>query len=177
MNKPQFYDYLRKVKENKNHLRDFCKDDQIASGKVFSEDMLIRSHDEIVKNILPFVKAVHPALPETVSDMTSFRRYGVGFNNSSLTEEEARDNFFKEQIIEEQYRQQNKFKPSAAKKPELVAFQARSCYHKDDLKPKQSVCDEINDSDLDLLLDEMQDVMNEEDISDFSDDERPPRKR
>jgi hypothetical protein len=68
--------------------------------------MLIRSHNEIVKNILPFIKPVFPsAMPECVSDLTTFRRYGNGFNNSSLTEEEARDNFFKEQVIEEQYRQ------------------------------------------------------------------------
>jgi hypothetical protein len=99
MAKPQYYDYVRKVKENKGALRDFAKENQIATGKFISEDLLIRSNKEIMKNILPFLKIIIPSLSEhpAISEFSSYRRYGGGNLNTNLTEDEARDNFFREQ--------------------------------------------------------------------------------
>ena len=47
MVKPQYYDYIRKNKENKVALKDYSKDNQILSGVFMSEDLLIRSYKEI----------------------------------------------------------------------------------------------------------------------------------
>lgn len=60
MGKPQYYDLVRKQKENKTMLRDFAKENQILSGHFISEDLLIRSNKEIVKSILPFLKYLLP---------------------------------------------------------------------------------------------------------------------
>ncbi len=58
MAKPQYYEYVRKVKENRVTIREYAKDMQIQSGRFLSEDLLIRSNKEILKNILPFLKII-----------------------------------------------------------------------------------------------------------------------
>jgi hypothetical protein len=60
MAKPQYYEFIRKMKENKLLLREFAKDNQIINGRFVSEDLLIRSNKEIQKNILPFIKTLMP---------------------------------------------------------------------------------------------------------------------
>ena len=45
-------------------------------------------------------------------------------------------------------------------------IQVKSHYKKDDLTRKPVNMDEINDSDLDMLLDDLKEVLDEEDISD-----------
>ena len=81
-----------------------------------------------------------------------------------MAEDEARDNFFKEQQIEEEYK---RFKPkSATAKSTQMQFQVTSQYKKEDLTRKVVNMDEINDSDLDMLLDDLKEVLDEEDISD-----------
>jgi hypothetical protein len=174
MAKPQFYDYVRRVRENKGLLREYCKDEQIQRGHFVSEDMLIRSHKEITQSLLPYLRSLLSPLPENVAELTTFRRYGYSAGTSSLTEEEARDNFFKEQLIEEQYRQQTRkgaaYKQAAATK---ITFEAKSCFKQ--VAAQGASGGEISDSDLDILLDELVEVMNEEDISDFSDDSRHSR--
>lgn len=45
-------------------------------------------------------------------------------------------------------------------------FQARSQYRKDDLLVQEGGLHEINDSDLDMLLEDLNDVLNEEEIED-----------
>ncbi len=83
-------------------LRDFAKENQILSGHFVSEDLLIRSNKEIVKNILPFLKYLLPISTDmAVQDLGSFKRYEKQSYGTSLFEDEARDNFFKEQQIEE----------------------------------------------------------------------------
>ena len=57
--KPQFYEFIRKNKENKVALKDFSKNNQIFSGVFISEDLLIRSYKEIQQNILPFLKFIY----------------------------------------------------------------------------------------------------------------------
>ena len=47
-----------------------------------------------------------------------------------------------------------------------MKFEATSNFKKDDLLAPRGGLDEINDSDLDMLLDDLQDVLNEEEISD-----------
>jgi hypothetical protein len=99
MAKPQYFEYVRKVREGKLALRDYAKDMQ----HMVSEDLLIRSNKEILKNILPFLKSIVPDCP--VAEIATFKRYGGSYNNGgNLAEEEARDNFFREQVIEEEYR-------------------------------------------------------------------------
>lgn len=72
MAKPQYFEFLRKSREGKLLLRDYAKD----FGKhVVSEDLLIRSNKEILKNILPFLKSVVPDCP--VADLATFKRYGL----------------------------------------------------------------------------------------------------
>jgi len=107
MAKPQYFEYVRKHREGKLGLREYAKDMQ----HVVSEDLLIRSNKEILKNLLPFLKSIVPDCP--VADLATFKRYGGGsYNNGgSLAEEEARDNFFREQVIEEEYRQLHRRKP------------------------------------------------------------------
>lgn len=100
MAKPQYYDYLRKVKENKRQLREYAKDNQLASGHFISEDLLIRSNKEINKNIMPFLKHILPA-DSTITELTSYKRF---HQQSYVGEDEARDNFFREQQIEEEYK-------------------------------------------------------------------------
>ena len=46
-------------------------------------------------------------------------------------------------------------------------IQVTSHYKKDDLTRKPVNMDEINDSDLDMLLDDLKEVLDEEDISDW----------
>lgn len=169
MSKPQFYDFTRKLKENKVALREYAKDNQLASGCFISEDLLIRSNREIQKNIMPFLRIILPHDPSAVFDLTTYKRYGGGFqSNNFVAEDESRDNFFREQQIEEEYRNKKKLKPSsngfggAAK----MQIQVTSQYKKDDLTRKPINMDEINDSDLDMLLDDLKEVLDEEDISD-----------
>lgn len=77
MAKPQFYDYIRKVRENKLALREFSKENQIAKGVFLSEDLLIRSSKEIQKNILPFLRTIFPTQCDNViGEMSTFKRYG-----------------------------------------------------------------------------------------------------
>jgi len=159
MAKPQYYEYVRKARETKLGLREYAKDMQ----HMVSEDLLIRSNKEILKNILPFLKAIVPDCP--VADTATFKRYGGPYNNGgSLAEEEARDNFFREQVIEEEYRQLRR-KPRRPEGAALV-FQAKSQYRKDDLLVQEGGLHEINDSDLDMLLEDLNDVLNEEEIED-----------
>ncbi len=114
MSKPQFYDFTRKLKENKVALREYAKDNQLASGCFISEDLLIRSNREIQKNIMPFLKIILPHDPSAVFDLTTYKRYGGGFqSNNFVAEDESRDNFFREQQIEEEYRNKKKLKPSS----------------------------------------------------------------
>jgi hypothetical protein len=47
-----------------------------------------------------------------------------------------------------------------------MQFQVTSQYKKEDLTRKVVNMDEINDSDLDMLLDDLKEVLDEEDISD-----------
>ena len=47
-----------------------------------------------------------------------------------------------------------------------MVFQAKSQFRKDDLLVKDGGLNEINDSDLDMLLEDLNDVLNEEEIED-----------
>ena len=166
MSKPQFYDFTRKLKENKLLLRDYAKNNQLASGHFISEDLLIRSNKEIQKNIMPFLKIImSTASNDPVFELTTYKRYpGGGYQSNFVAEDEAKDNFFKEQQIEEEYK---RFKPkSSAAKSTQMQFQVTSQYKKEDLTRKPINMDEINDSDLDMLLDDLKEVLDEEDISD-----------
>ena len=163
MVKPQYYEYVRKVKENRAAIREYAKDMQINSGRFISEDLLIRSNKEILKNMLPFLKLIYPDC--AVGDIATFKRYGGGSftNGGNLGEEEARDNFFREQVMEEEYRQMRR-KPR--KQEAAMVFQAKSQFRKDDLLVQDGGLNEINDSDLDMLLEDLNDVLNEEEIED-----------
>ena len=148
-------------------LRDYAKSNQLASGHFISEDLLIRSNKEIQKNIMPFLKLILPnSTSDPVFELTTYKRYG-GFQQSNfVAEDEAKDNFFREQQIEEEYK---RYKPkSSTGKATQMQFQATSHYKKEDLTAprKQINMDEINDSDLDMLLDDLKEVLDEEDISD-----------
>ena len=85
--------------------------------------------------------------------------------DAGAAEDEAKDNFFREQQIEEEYK---RYKPKSTGKATQMQFQATSHYKKEDLTAprKQINMDEINDSDLDMLLDDLKEVLDEEDISD-----------
>ena len=167
MSKPQFYDFTRKLKENKLLLRDYAKNNQLASGHFISEDLLIRSNKEIQKNIMPFLKIIMSTATsnDPVFELTTYKRYpGGGYQSNFVAEDEAKDNFFREQQIEEEYK---RFKPkSSAAKSTQMQFQVTSQYKKEDLTRKPINMDEINDSDLDMLLDDLKEVLDEEDISD-----------
>ena len=74
------------------------------SGHFMSEDLLIRSQKEIQKNILPFLKIIFP--DSSIQDLATFKKYGnSSIGGQYVGEEEAKDNFFKEQLIEDEYRQ------------------------------------------------------------------------
>ena len=119
---------------------------------------------------MPFLKIIMPNDPnsQSVFELTTYKRYPGGFQQNFVAEDEARDNFFKEQQIEEEYKNCKKFKPSTASaaKSTQMQFQVTSQYKKDDLTRKPINMDEINDSDLDMLLDDLKEVLDEEDISD-----------
>jgi hypothetical protein len=55
---------------------------------------------------------------------------------------------------------------SGANPMKMQFIQVTSHYKKDDLTRKPVNMDEINDSDLDMLLDDLKEVLDEEDISD-----------
>lgn len=96
MAKPQFYDFVRKQRDNRLLLREYAKDRQIASARFISEDMLIRSGKEITKSMLPFLRTILGDHASQVSDLATFKRYWSGGSASVVGEEEARDNFFRE---------------------------------------------------------------------------------
>jgi hypothetical protein len=81
MAKPQYYDFIRKLKDSKNSLREFSKENQLLSGHLLSEDLLIRSSKEIQKNILPFLKYLLPNSDTTsITDLSTFKRFGNNNN-------------------------------------------------------------------------------------------------
>ncbi len=109
-----------------------------------------------------------------IAELATFKRYEqrYGQSHNTVGEDEARDNFFKDQQIEDQYQQQMKRvrKPLQKEVKQSMTVQVTSNY-KDLGPPKSSNAamtslDEINDSDLDMLLDDLNDVLNEEDIED-----------
>lgn len=55
---------------------------------------------------MPFMKQMEMIKDKQTAELATFnyRMYGNFNKERNLTEEEARDNFFKEQIIEEQYK-------------------------------------------------------------------------
>lgn len=55
MKKPSFYDFMKTSRENKVILKDESKYSQINMDHFLSEDFMIRSSKEAVKNILPFL--------------------------------------------------------------------------------------------------------------------------
>ncbi len=76
MAKPQFYEFIRKHRENRLLLRDYAKTDQLASGRFISEDLLIRSNREIHMNILPFLKHILAPADHPVNELAIYKRYG-----------------------------------------------------------------------------------------------------
>lgn len=64
MQKPQFYEFNREVKQNRSLLREQTKDIQMIQNKLISEDLMIRSFKEIQKNILPFIAHLSVKFPE-----------------------------------------------------------------------------------------------------------------
>ena len=164
MAKPQFYDFVRKLKENKGILREHSKEAQIASGRFVSEDMLIRSSKEIIASILPYLKTI--VGESNITELASFKqRYGGGASNL-VGEDEARDNFFREQQMQDEYRQLNKGRMrhhGQAQPRTAMLFEARSHFKMEDLSVKKTVA-ELNESDLDMMLDELVEALNDEDI-------------
>lgn len=121
-------------------LREFAKDNQIINGRFISEDLLIRSNKEIQKNILPFIKILMPhSCDSSIADLSTFKRYGGAYaQNNFVSEEEARDNFFREQLIEEEFRQINRGKKGHGAAAQgasnnTMRIQLTSNYKKDDL--------------------------------------------
>lgn len=107
------------------------------SGQFISEDLLIRSSKEIHKNILPFLKYIIPSCDQGIQDLASFKRFeGRNFKDGGcLGEDEARDNFFKEQMVEDEVRQINKVKlrMQKSKAPnQTMVINVQSHYKKDD---------------------------------------------
>lgn len=82
MEKPQFYEHIKSMRENKNLLKQVSKDNQIFKNQFISEDLLIRSHKEIQRNVLPFMKQMnHPAIAEIkeLASFTNYRDYSNGY--------------------------------------------------------------------------------------------------
>lgn len=166
------------MRENKISLRQAAKDNQIFQGKFVSEDLLIRSHKEISKNILPYLKQMnHPAVQE-VKELATFSSHYSNSNNnwrgnqnvSIVGEEEARDNFFREQAVEEEYKKRTKIKSKVfnqMQRGDVMRIEAKSSFKKTaqeyNRQEEEDCLNEINDSDLDLLLEELD---LEEEISD-----------
>ncbi|CDW87611.1 cell cycle checkpoint protein rad17-like [Stylonychia lemnae] len=188
MQKPQFYDFTKNLRENRYQIRSMSKDQQILNNKLVSEDLLLRSQKEIVRNILPYMKQMnHPAIND-VKEIATFSIYGHSGNSwnkngnydrSNLVgEDEARDNFFKEQEIEERLQNINKSKKTVGYGSTqsttnvgntVMLIEANSCYKAMTNNPKSAPqdFDDINDSELDLLL---EDLELEEEISDSDND-------
>ena len=136
--------------------------------------MLIRSNQEIHRNILPFLRLILPnAATDPVFELTTYKRYGYPTTQGGnfVGEDESRDNFFREQLMEEEYKNKNRGGGGghARKEQQSMHLQITSQYKKDDLNTRKPTVnmDEINDSDLDMLLDDLKEVLDEEDISDI----------
>ena len=55
MQAPQFFEHSRQLKANKLTLRDQLKENQLLTGHLLSEDLLIRSQREAQTNLVPFI--------------------------------------------------------------------------------------------------------------------------
>ncbi len=89
-------------------LREYAKDSQIQSGRFISEDLLIRSNKEIHKNIMPYLRNIVANTSDPVFELTTYKRYHTYSGGNFVGEDESRDNFFREQQIEEDYKNKNR---------------------------------------------------------------------
>eukprot|EP00347_Sterkiella_histriomuscorum_P005182 403357582 len=118
MQKPQYYDFVKNYKENKSQMNYVAKEEQILSQKFVSEDLLIRSNKECVKNIFPYLKQMHHQLIKPIEESISFQVSGFYGNNNyqggykkqnfktiSQPQDEEKDDFFKQQEFEEKEKQ------------------------------------------------------------------------
>ena len=55
MQKPQYFEHIQNLRLNKQILRECAKESQLVAGELLSEDLLIRSQQEAIKNIVPYL--------------------------------------------------------------------------------------------------------------------------
>ena len=76
MQQPFHFEYIRTYQTNKQILRDQLKEKQLYEGKIFSEDLLIRSQSDSQVNIIPFLQV-----------FGAFTEYN-GFRNNPMSSQE-----------------------------------------------------------------------------------------
>ena len=55
MQKPQYFEHIQNIRLNKQILRECAKEGQLVAGELLSEDLLIRSQQEAIKNTVPYL--------------------------------------------------------------------------------------------------------------------------
>lgn len=125
MQKPYYFDHARELRQNRMLLREAAKDNQIFTNHFVSEDLLIRSHKEIQKNILPYMKEMGGySILKDAAFLAEFSRRG-GYNNNryggnagkgggALEDDDARDNFKQDLKLEEVEREEQRRKQKRA---------------------------------------------------------------
>jgi len=55
MQAPQYFEHVRSLRANKMTLKDQLKENQLLTGQLLSEDLLIRSQREAQTNLVPYI--------------------------------------------------------------------------------------------------------------------------